>query len=493
MRSHARVVVVVLVAAVAAPISGWAGALRVDGAQFRDGAGAAVILRGVDVAGNSKVPPFRGITNAAQLDPLPRWGMNVVRLLFTWEAYEPQPGTYDAAYLDDYVATARAAAARGLYVIVDFHQDAFSRFSLGGCGEGFPSWALPPTVTPATPDNGAACADWGKRMLGDAELTRSWDAFYGDAFGARTRYLVMIARVVAALAGEPMVIGYDLLNEPGGDERAQIGPLYEDAARAIRAVDSAAILFVSPANITSAGNATMLAKPGFSSFVYSPHYYDPTLILFHGWQGSDEKVAFDEMSSTAAAWGVPLFVGEYGAAPSTEEVGGYMGALATQMARVMASGAQWVYTPGWDATAKDGWNTEDFSIVDGSGATRANFVPRPIPRRIAGTPTSITLVEKSDAKLNALTLSWDHDPARGETELFAPAAWFGGSVDVSTTGGLSCGSDGDFVRCHDASAGAKSVTLSVASPRCGLTGAEALLLVALARRRRRSQRADRQS
>src|SRR5438445_8674139 len=95
------------------PTVAWAGALRVDGTQLRDSAGAAVMLRGVDVAGNSKVPPFRAVSDPAQLDPLPRWGMNVVRLLFTWEAYEPQPGAYDAAYLDYYVATAKAAAARG--------------------------------------------------------------------------------------------------------------------------------------------------------------------------------------------------------------------------------------------------------------------------------------------------------------------------------------------------------------------------------------------
>jgi endoglycosylceramidase len=287
-------------------------------------------------------------------------------------------------------------------------------------------------------------------------------------------------RVVTALAGEPMVIGYDVINEPGGDERTQIGPLHEDAARAIRAIDGTAILFVSPANITSAGNATSLQKPSFSNFVYAPHYYDPTLILFHGWQGSDEKVAFDEMSSTSSAWGVPLFLGEYGAAPSTEEVDGYMAALATQMDRVMASGAQWVYTPGWDETAKDGWNREDFSIVDGAGATRANFRSRPFVRRVAGTPAAITLEDKTDPKKNALTLTWDHDPAHGETELFAPASWFGGDLDVSSNG-ASCTTDGDFVRCHDAAAGMKTVKLSVASPRCGLTGAEAFLVLALAR------------
>ncbi len=464
-----------------------AGALTVNGRFFRDATGGTVILRGADVGGNSKVPPFKAIDPVSQLDPLPTWGMNVIRLLFTWEAYEGVKGTYDdSGYLAYYKSVVEAAGQRGIYVVVDFHQDAFSRYSLEGCGEGFPQWALPPSVTPATPDNGADCANWGQRQIGDADINASWDAFYSDANGVRTAYLAMITRVATALASEPAVIGYDLLNEPLGDEPTQIGPLYTDAVAAIRTADPNAIAFVSPNGVTSAGEATKLPQPTFTNYCYSPHFYDPTVSLLKSWGGSDESIGFGAMIGTSTAWGVPLFLGEYGSPPDVDEVDGYMGAMATQLNAALASGAQWAYTPGWTPTAKDGWDTEDFSIVDNTGATRANFRPRPFPRRVAGTPLTLDVSDEMDPKQNGLQLSWTNDPAAGVTELFVPAAYFGGSVSVDGDGDVKCKLVGDLASCTAKTAGTKNVRAAAAKKtRCGLTGAEALAFLFLFRRRRR--------
>ena len=47
------------------------------------------------------------------------------------------------------------------------------------------------------------------------------------------------------------------------------------------------------------------------------------------------------------------------------------------------SGAQWVYSTGWTPDKFDGWDTENFSIVDNKGPRTQLFVPRAYALRVA--------------------------------------------------------------------------------------------------------------
>jgi hypothetical protein len=135
--------------------------LHIDGRWFVDEAGRRVLLRGVNLGGDCKVPYPDGGTNypsdfADHRDisfigrPFPldeadehfsrlkNWGFNCLRLLTTWEAIEHRgPGDFDTDYLDYYAELCRVAGDYGFYVFVDFHQDVWSRMS---GGDGAPCW-----------------------------------------------------------------------------------------------------------------------------------------------------------------------------------------------------------------------------------------------------------------------------------------------------------------------------------------------------------------
>jgi endoglycosylceramidase len=466
-RTVATVLATVLVCSLSTPALADA-ALRVDGRFFRDATGGAVLLRGVNTAGNSKVPPFRPVTGPTFFDPLAAWGMNVVRLLFTWEGYETAPGVYDQSYLDYYAAAVDAAAARGLHVVVDFHQDAFSRATVGGCGDGFPLWAIPPWVIRSQPRNDASCSIWGATMIWDVGMHLAWGSFHRNDIGARTRYLQMVERVATRLSSHPGVIGYDMMNEPWGDEPTELFRLYEDAGAAIRRGHPSAILFVSPhALISAGGGRSGLRKPTFGNFAYSAHFYDASVVVFKSWPGGDLAGAYGHMRAVADAWGVPLFVGEFGATATTSNGPAYIRTNYERLDEALASGAQWVYTPGWTPTARDGWNHEDLSISMPDGTPRATFTPRPYPRRTAGTPTRFAVTLPSVPSARLVDFTWTHVPSAGVTEVFVPAqAVFGTpNLVVAPTGDqLACTVAGNLVRCTSPTAGAKQIRITGGAP-----------------------------
>ena len=420
------------------PISEKLPRLRAEAGHFRDGSDAVVVLRGLNVAGNSKVPPFLPLDDVSQLDPLQQWGVNVIRLVFTWEAYEPTVGDYQQAYLDQLTTVVEGALDRGIYVIVDFHQDGFSRFLADGCGDGFPKWAVPKSLKPDTPDNGHNCATWGIKMTLDSDVHKAFSDFYADSDGVRGRYLKLFGRLAEHFAKHPAVLGYDLINEPWGWETSEIGPLYEAVAKVIRATHPKAILFIE-GHVTTNGGAiqTLLDKPKFDNFAYAPHFYDAAMLASHAWSGLSTvtDVGFQNMRAKAKQWNVPLFIGEFGAHANTIGGAAYMDLQYQRLDETFASAAQWNYTPGWTPANKDGWNDEDLSVIDNKGMLRANYRVRPYPSQIAGQP--IAFVETADL----VSLTWQHRPAAGVTTVFVPVndLWPGNDSMIETKGdGLSC-------------------------------------------------------
>ncbi|WP_156400536.1 cellulase family glycosylhydrolase [Caulobacter sp. Root655] len=238
---------------------------------FLDARGRQVMLRGVNLGGDSKTPypdggtqfpsdfsdhrqvsfigrPFPLEDAEEHLARLAGWGFNVVRLLTTWEAVEHAgPGLYDEAYLDYFAEVCRRCGAHGLHVFVDFHQDVWSRMS---GGDGAPGWTFEAVGLDFTrfPAAGAAhvmqakfdYADPSDRQAAYPQMSWGsnyrlpangimWTLFWGGRTftpdfrvdGANVqdflqgRYLGAIDAVARRLKALPNVLGFDTLNEPG--------------------------------------------------------------------------------------------------------------------------------------------------------------------------------------------------------------------------------------------------------------------------------------
>lgn len=122
--------------------------LIIEDGVFRDTLGRQIVLRGINVAGDAKLPSspdmpshvakdfFEGDTVNFHQRPFPKedahlhfsrlrkMGYNTIRYIFTWEAIEAAgPGKYDEKFIQHTIDILRVAKEYGFYVFMDPHQD----------------------------------------------------------------------------------------------------------------------------------------------------------------------------------------------------------------------------------------------------------------------------------------------------------------------------------------------------------------------------------
>jgi endoglycosylceramidase len=198
--------------------------------------------------------------------------------------------------------------------------------------------------------------------------------------------------------------------------------------------------------------------------VFAPHFYDWPVVLTNQWTGSTRQIerAFALMRRYVERANVPLFLGEFGVPADAGRGGGYVDAVLDALDALNGSGAQWCWSPRWSPVTRDGWNREDYSIVDDAGRTRANFRSRPYPQRVAGDLRRFRVGDDG-----SLTLEWRNDGrADVDTELFAPRHRFGDAPRVTATAPLACRyeRDGLALRCRSSFVGELRATIAPARP-----------------------------
>jgi len=311
-------------------------AVRGADARVLDDQGRQVLLRGVNLNGfgsyyqaNAAYPATVPVTDA-DWTAMQQQGFDVVRLLISWSSIEPSKGTFDQGYLDTIHSAVDAAAAHGIYAVLDMHQDAWGQSvaspvpvtcpsgATPGIGwDGAPAWA---TIT----DGADTCAVAGVRELAP-NVVRAFENFYANTDGVQDELVKTWAAVATEFAADPAVAGYDLFNEPNwgtdvGSSGARLGAFTKKATAAIRTAESAVsngfshIVFFEPVVLYPNGGTTPPANTvSDPNMVFAPHNYSESID-----PGTIEQ-KFAAVAATATDYGTTFWIGEYGWFDATPE------------------------------------------------------------------------------------------------------------------------------------------------------------------------------
>ncbi|MFB6611221.1 glycoside hydrolase family 5 protein [Agromyces sp. NPDC056379] len=309
------------------------GFLRAEGSIITDGAGNQVLLRGANVnqlvdfyQHQPDVPATRPLTEDDYAG-MAEYGFNVVRLNISWSALEPERGTLDPEYLSQIEDAVEWGAEHGIYTVLDMHQDGWwngpteeGTACRPGTDEmwgfdGAPEWA---TITDGAP----RCQFTGRDISPAGD--RAFQNFYFDTDGVQTALAETWGELAAEFADEPMVAGFDLINEPGFGETApvttshQLGRFYDLAIDEIRDAGAPQIVFFEPSILWSGLGFDTGPTPGFTeddNIVFSPHLYAESITMDRD-LGIPPIVGIERQFALAQrvadTYDAPLWSGEYG-------------------------------------------------------------------------------------------------------------------------------------------------------------------------------------
>lgn len=272
----------------------WLHARTGEQAGIFDDRGRQVLLRGVnfnhlgDYFETHPTLPTVAELGPDDWDDAAALGHNVIRLVTTWSAWQPERDAYDLDYLARVRDAVAEANARDMYVVIDMHQDAWSKFVFTPVEEtcpegthhqrgwdGAPEWATftdgQPTCTPGSREESPA-------------VIRAWDNFYVNREGIRDELVELWGWIATQFADEAGVAGYDLLNEPGtgGNLFGTIAGLSEFYRQAITEIREAEAQTGAPGHIIFFEPNVHGLPPGINvgndNLVFAAHNYFASII-----------------------------------------------------------------------------------------------------------------------------------------------------------------------------------------------------------------------
>ncbi|WP_157260780.1 glycoside hydrolase family 5 protein [Patulibacter minatonensis] len=294
-----------------------------DGSRMLETAsGRRVLLRGANVNGLVDYGGVHGAVGITSVDgeQARAVGLNVVRLAVSWSRIMPAPNSVDQAYVEQVRSAARVFADRGIYVLIDMHQDRYAA-NLGQPtateSDGAPRWAVD--------TQGASCDFAASTLMGYA-------SYYTTACAAKAAEGLFQNRTVAgrplqdaygdavtAMAGVgktlgPAFAGIELYNEPRSEDPSlpdawvsrELWPMYTKLIGRLRGAGMQAPIWFDSVGAL----ASRFSDDG--NLVYAPHLYTDVFGRFPD-DGTAERQRTDYAKEVARArtFGAAMVVGEY--------------------------------------------------------------------------------------------------------------------------------------------------------------------------------------
>lgn len=439
--------------------------LVTDGTLLRDGLGRVVFLRGVNAGGRSKFAPYVPFDYASgqfaqalasYMDRAASWGIDAMRVPFTWTALEGTQGTYDPDWMAQYQQILDAAWARGIWTVVDFHQDIYSE---SFCGDGLPGWTLGPTWPPYMHD----CPDWQLEYFQNTGVEDAFDAFWAAGSPTQPEYLAAWDTMIARFQNEAGVIGFEPFNEPAAGtanqnkfEATTLTAFFSMVAPHMRALAPQTLVFIDAPGVDSVGATTAMTRPTGDGIVFAPHYYPIS-------DGADTSMVLPGLQSWASvgvSWNVPVFLGEFGLSNANQNTESFMVAHYQALDMLGMSGTEWEYS-----VESEEWNSESDSVVgaDGGEYPVAQALIRPFARAVAGQ----AITQAWDDVAGTFTLSYTPgatDAAGGTTitEVQLPTRAYPSGTKIGLTGGCYDVTSSPGRMLVQPNPGATSVSLTIA-------------------------------
>ncbi|XP_078583548.1 endoglycoceramidase-like [Branchiostoma floridae x Branchiostoma japonicum] len=427
---------------------------------FLDSSGRVRIFHGINAIQKGFPWYPAQMLNQSRLDELQSWGFNALRLGMMWAGAEPQEGRYNQTYLSMIRNITAELGRRGIYTILDMHQD-----GLDSLYNGVPPWLISSFPPPDHPYPWPLknVTSWSQNYF-TQRCSHNFQCLYDNYKGAADKMAGFWKFVASELSNQTSVLGYELINEPwigdwtkdpelflpGHAGKKNLSPLYDRINRAIRTADDETLIFYEPVTWGYIFSEDGVLGSGFEHVPGGVAYRNRSALSYHyycwvfqlGQQQYPEykRVLCDEIlgpkmfsavQEDLKTLGGGSFLTEFGLCwpnaseptyPDTIECG-------FVLKKADSSLQSWTY---WDATPGPQvfWDHTGRAIPE-----RVSLFARTYARAVAGVPTVMTF----DIDTSHFQLTFTSDPSiKAPTEIFVPRMHYEAGYTVLSSAELEC-------------------------------------------------------